>query len=267
MNKKPVLYIDSGIGGMPYCLDFIKNNPDENICYLADNKNFPYGPRGKDELISILISLTEKIQKKTEPKIIILACNTATIPALPSLRQRFPYVSFVGTVPAIKPASLASNNGRVGVLGTARTIEEIQNHESADNNCKIIGIAAPELVDFVEFHLDNSSSREKIKIVRKYISLFITENVDTLVLGCTHFLNLLDEFRSEAKSYFKVFDSISGITKRIEFLLDENNGALRVQKNSTPEYCLFITGSKKENSLWEKRAQKTGFKLLNFDEL
>jgi glutamate racemase len=218
-------------------------------------------------LISILLSLTEDILKKAEPKVIILACNTATIPALPSLRRRFPHIPFVGTVPAIKPAAHASNNGRVGVLGTARTIEEIQNSGIADNNCEIIGIAAPELVDFIELHLDNSGDKEKIEIVRKYISLFKAKNVDTLVLGCTHFLNLLEEFRAEAKPYFKVFDSISGITKRIEFLLDENDGALRAQKNSAPEYRLLLTGGGKENSLWHNRAQRIGFNLLYFNEL
>jgi glutamate racemase len=141
-----VLFIDSGIGGIPYCVDFLKNNPSENVDYVADNKNFPYGPRGHEELISILLSLTGDILKKTEPKIIILACNTATISALSSLRQRYPQIPFVGTVPAIRPASYASNNGKVGVLGSARTIEEIHNLEIANNNCEIIGIAAPELV-------------------------------------------------------------------------------------------------------------------------
>ena len=267
MNNKPVLFIDSGIGGLPYCMDFLKNNPNENICYLADHKNFPYGQRGKEELISILLSLTEDVLKKTEPKIIILACNTATIPALSPLRQRFPQIPFVGTVPAIKPAANASNNGRVGVLATERTIKEIEKDGIADNNCEIIGIAAPELVEFVELHLDDSSDSEKIDIVRKYIKLFKDKNVDTLVLGCTHFLNLIEEFRSEAKPYFKVFDSISGITKRIEFLLDENNGALRAQKALVPEYRFLLTGGRKENSIWQSRAQKLGFNLIYFDEL
>jgi glutamate racemase len=116
-------------------------------------------------------------------------------------------------------------------------------------------------------HFDNSGDKEKIDIVRKYIKQFKEQNVDTLVLGCTHFLNLIEEFRAEAEPYFKVFDSISGITKRVEFLLDENDGALRADKNSVPEYRLLITGGRKEDSLWHNRARKFGFNLTYFDEL
>ncbi|MCL2411354.1 MAG: glutamate racemase, partial [Treponema sp.] len=87
-NTKTVVFIDSGIGGLPYCVDFHKKNPDEEICYIADTKNFPYGPRDKDELAAILTALAEKLLITVNPKIIVLACNTATIAALPLLRTR-----------------------------------------------------------------------------------------------------------------------------------------------------------------------------------
>jgi glutamate racemase len=260
MNNKPVLFIDSGIGGIPYCMDFLKKNPNENVCYLADRENFPYGPRDNEELISILIKLTENILKNIEPKIIVLACNTATIAALSSLRENFPQIPFVGTVPAVKPAASACNNGKVGVLGTARTIEEVHRLNLADVPCEIFGIAAPELVDYIELHFDTSDENEKIEVVRKYIELFRAANVDTLVLGCTHFLLLLEEFKREAAPFFKVFDSLAGITKRIEYLLDENE--LRSEKDSLPLYRLLLTGDGGENSLWETRARSMGFNLV-----
>jgi glutamate racemase len=267
MNEKPVLFIDSGIGGLPYCRDFLRKNPHEPACYLADHKNYPYGPRGKEELTAILIPLIEKLLKRTDPKIIVLACNTATIAAVSSLRQNFPKIPFVGTVPAIKPAANACNNGKVGVLGTARTIEEIQSLNLAGNKCEISGIAAPELVDFIELHFDDSSEKEKTDIVKKYIELFRSLNVDTLVLGCTHFLFLLDEFRREAKPYFEVFDSVSGITKRLEYLLDENDGILRADKDLRPSRRFFLTGNGESISLWEKRAKSIGFNLVLLDEI
>jgi glutamate racemase len=260
MNNNPVLFIDSGIGGIPYCTDFIKKNPQEPVCYLADRENFPYGPKDKKELISILTALTEKLLKKTEPKIIVLACNTATIAALSSLRENFPQVPFVGTVPAVKPAASACNNGKVGVLGTARTIDEVHRLNLADVPCEIFGIAAPELVDYIELHLDTSNENEKIEVVRKYIELFRAAKVDTLVLGCTHFLLLLEEFKREAAPFFKVFDSLDGITKRIEYLLDENN--LRSKKDSIPVYRFLLTGNGNEKSLWETRAGSIGFNLV-----
>jgi glutamate racemase len=263
MNDKPVLFIDSGIGGIPYCRDFLEKNPNEPVCYLADRENFPYGPRDNGEITSILIKLTEILLKKIEPKIIVLACNTATIAALSSLRENFPRIPFVGTVPAVKPAASACDNGKVGVLGTERTIEEVHRLNLADETCEIFGIAAPELVDYIELNFDTSGEIEKTGVVRKYIELFRAANVDTLVLGCTHFLLLLEEFKREAAPYFKVFDSLAGITKRIEFLLDENN--LRSKKDSPPAYRFLLTGNRNENSLWETRARSIGFNLVRLE--
>jgi glutamate racemase len=261
MNNKPVLFIDSGIGGIPYCSEFVRENPHESVYYLADRKNFPYGPLKKEDLISILITLVGKLLEKINPKIIVLACNTATIAAISSLREKFPGVPFVGTVPAVKPAAEACNNGKVGVLATKRTIEDLNGLHLADQSCTIYGVAAPELVEFVEKHLDGSGEKEKTKVVKKYIDMFIAAKADAIVLGCTHFLFLLEEFHREAEGHFKVFDSLAGITKRIEFLLDENDGALRADKNSKSDYLLLLTGTDSPSPAWEKRAENTGFKI------
>ena len=276
MNNKPVLFIDSGIGGIPYCRDFLGKNPHETVYYLADTKNFPYGPKEKDELTLILIKLTEKLLIKTDPKIIVLACNTATIAALNSLRQEFPHIPFVGTVPAVKPAAQASKNGRIGVLGTERTINEIHSLNLAEEKCEITGICAPELVELIELHSDSLNAEEKIKTAKKYIDLFRSKNADTIVLGCTHFLVLLDEFRHAAAPDINIYDSLDGITKRIEYLLDENNSFLRASCNrctatkvsragkNSPSYKLLLTGL--PDSLWEKRAKKLKFKLVRLNE-
>ena len=267
MNNRPVLFIDSGIGGLPYCMDFIKNNPQEDAYYFADRENFPYGSRSKEDLISILTAHIEKSTKTIDPKIAVLACNSATVSALESLRKSFPQIPFVGTVPAIKPAANASRSKKVGVLGTARTIDDPYNQNLANGDCEIIGIAAPDLVEFIEQRFEKAGKNEKTEIVKKYIDPFRAGNVDTIVLGCTHFLFLLEDFRREAAPSIKVFDSIDGITKRIEFLLDEKDGALRAEKDCGAEYRLYITGGEKENSLWNERAKRFGFNLLFFDEL
>jgi len=272
MDSRPILFIDSGIGGLPYCLDFRSKNPIEKVCYLADNQNFPYGPRKKDELASILITLTEILLNKINPKIIVLACNTATISALAVLRQQYPQIPFVGTVPALKPAAKTTNSGKVGVLGTARTIEEIRSLELVDESCDIHGIAAPELVEFVENHFEKADENEKKEIVKKYIDIFRLEGVDSLVLGCTHFLFLQNEFRKEGANpdysgHIEVFDSLEGITKRIEFLLDENEELLRAENISFPVHQLLITQKDQQLSFWKNRAITLGFKLDLLNEL
>jgi len=262
MDNRPVLFLDSGVGGVPYCRDFLTRNPREAVCYLADRENFPYGPRSKEDLAAILISLTEKLIKTIYPKIAVLACNTASICALAPLRQNFPRLPFVGTVPAVKPAANACKSGKIGVLGTARTIEDIRSLNLAENSgCEIFGIAAPELVEFIEQDFDKTSENEKTEIIRKYIRLFREGGADTLVLGCTHFLFLLEEFRSEASPFIKVFDSLDGITKRIEFLLDENGGALRAEKDFCPTHRLLLSGDEPPDPFWQSRAQALGFNI------
>jgi glutamate racemase len=260
MDNRPVVFIDSGIGGLPYCRVFSARNPHEEICYIADRENFPYGSRSKEELVSILTALTEKIIKTINPKIAVLACNTAAVSALAALRQNFPQLPLVGTVPAIKPAANASKSGKVGLLGTARTIEDPYNQNIAGANCEIITIAAPELVEFVEQRFSYAEKNERTEIARKYIELFCAAGADTLVLGCTHFLYLMEEFRREAAPLITVFDSLDGITKRIEFLInEENDGALRAGEDAAPLHRLLLTGTKLPDSLWQDRAKALSF--------
>ncbi|MDR1836525.1 MAG: glutamate racemase [Treponema sp.] len=259
MDNRPVLFLDSGVGGIPYCRDFNNKNPYEEVYYLADRLNFPYGPREKEDIISILTALIEKLSRTINPKIIVLVCNSATVSALATLRQKFSHIPFVGTVPAIKPAVNASHSRKIGLLGTERTIEDPYNQNLANGNYELFPIAAPELVEFVEHRIDEADEKEKTEIVRKYIELFCSKGVDTLVLGCTHFLYLLKEFRNEAAPFIKVFDSLDGITKRIEFLLNENGGVLRAGKDAQPVHRFLLTGTEMPEAFWQKRARTMGF--------
>jgi len=271
MNNKPVLFFDSGTGGLIYCGDFMKKNPQEEICCVADRQNFPYGQKTKEELSSILVSLTEKLIKLICPKIIVLACNTATVSSIEILRRAFPAVPFVGTVPAVKPAASMSIKRKIGLLGTTRTIEDPYSLHLADENifdntdnekkarCEIIGAAAPELVEFVENNLEKADKNEKTAMVKKYVNFFKEKGVDALVLGCTHFLYLLDEFKKEASPSIAVYDSLEGITKRIAFLLDEKN--LRAENNFNPAHRLILTGAQPPQTSWEKRAVSLGLKI------
>jgi glutamate racemase len=267
MDNRPVLFLDSGIGGIPYCRDFLKRNSQETVYYLADRENFPYGPRQKEEITLILISLTEKLLDKICPKLAVIACNTASISALSLLRLKFPQLPFVGTVPAVKPAASACKSGKIGVLGTERTIQDICALNLEGGSCEISGIAAPELVEFVENSFDSADEKEKTEIVKKYINIFRAQGIDTLVLGCTHFLYLLEEFRREGEPEIKIFDSLEGITSRIEFLLNENDGVLRAQKDSTHVRKFILTGTQLPESSWINRAKALGFDLCLINEL
>ena len=272
MTKQPVLFIDSGIGGIPYCDHFHRRNPGESIVYIADRRHFPYGKRERNELLAILSALTEQAVKKFNPKIAVLACNTAGISALSGLRERFPGLPFVGTVPAVKPAILATKTGKIGVLGTELTVRESYIKELADENGggNVFGIAAPELVEFVEERAASASTDEKIQTVRGYVNRFRAAGVDVLVLGCTHFVFLIDEFKQEASPDITVFDSIKGVTQRVESLLAETgNGGEDTAVNDEPRRTnnrLFLTGSAPPEPSWVYLADRLGFSVSLLEE-
>ena len=262
MDKRPVLYMDSGVGGIPYCRFFVERNPAETVYYLADRENFPYGPRKREEVTAILANLVEKLVKAFNPKIVVIACNTATILAIEELRQRFRDLPFVGTVPAVKPAAKASKNGKVGVIATARTIEAPCIRHLAGDTCKICGIAAPDMVEFVDRRFASAGEDEKREIVRKYIRLFREAGVDSLVLGCTHFLFLKEEFQCEAAPDITIFDSLDGVTRRAEFLLDTHD--LRAGDTAPCQSVFLLTGPEAADSSWQGWADYLGFELRRF---
>ncbi|GHU54854.1 glutamate racemase [Spirochaetia bacterium] len=267
MNTGPILFLDSGVGGIPYCRHFHLRNGGEEIIYLADRANFPYGKRSREELILILRSLIEKVIVRFDPRIIVVACNTATVSTISALRTFFPDLPFVGTAPAVKPAVIGTKRDRVGVLGTARTIEDPYIAELAAKygpHCELHGIAAPELVEFIEYRYAGADDAEKQRVVRSYLDRFRAAGVDAVVLGCTHFLFLLEEFRREAAPDIKIYDSIEGISRRIESILDDDGGRLRADLVDAPNR-FFVTGGPPEPA-WKAWADYLGFSLSSFGD-
>ncbi|MDR2176497.1 MAG: glutamate racemase [Treponema sp.] len=230
MDNRPIVFLDSGIGGIPYCGDFLSRNPEEPVVYFADRAHFPYGGRDREDLRKILRETTENLAARENPKMMVLACNTATVSALSFLREQFPRLLFVGTVPAVKPAALASKTRRIGVMGTRRTINDPCITELAaryGGGCSIVSVAAPELVDFVEYQYTSAGAELRRRAVLPYLEQFRNSGVDAVVLGCTHFLFLLKEFREAAAPDIVVYDSVDGISRRVESLLDREGGARR----------------------------------------
>ncbi len=260
--------MDSGIGGLPYFQYIRSVNPDEKFIYAADRENFPYGPKSRETLISLLERLIRLLISLYDPKVIVLACNTASVSALETLRTFFPGIPFIGTVPAVKPAALETRTGIIGVLGTLRTVEDPYIRDLVKkyrNHAVIKGIAAPELVDFVENQYASASPEEKQRTVSKYIDLFRAAGADVVVLGCTHFLFLLEEFRDAASPDIKVYDSIEGISQRLTSILDERQ--LRASPGEHEKDILIITGGDDAQPVWKQRAETYGMKLLVLDRI
>jgi glutamate racemase len=222
MRQKTVVFVDSGKGGLPYFDFFRKRNPDVNAVYVADTKHFPYGKKSKAELTAILCDLTETLISGYCPAVIVLACNTASVSALGELRAAFPDAAFVGTVPAVKPAIEYSLSGVIGVIGTERTLDDPYIDviaAAAERSCRIERVAAPELVEFVEHRIETVAAQERVDLVRSYVQRFRNQKADALVLGCTHFLLLKQDFVAAGSPDMRIFDSVEGVAKQIERLI------------------------------------------------
>ncbi len=219
-NKNYILFIDSGIGGLSILKYFVDLEKDVNIIYFADTLNYPYGKKDEQTLGNILLNIYNSLKNEFDISLIVIACNTASVSALSFLRSKIS-IPVIGTVPAIKPAAQITKNNRIGIIATETTVklDYIQNliKEFAKNK-EVFIKASPKLVDAAE----NFYQTEKIEeILKEELSFFLEKDIDTLVLGCTHYSFLIEDINNFFNNKVKILDSREGVSKRIIQLLPE----------------------------------------------
>ena len=240
MTPETIGFLDSGIGGLPYLEHLRRRLGGCRFVYVADRENFPYGEKDRDQIIDATISVAARLIAREKPRLIVVACNTMSVIALDALRARFP-LPFVGVVPAVKPAAELSRRRCVGVLATRQTVEGeylrtlIERHATG---CAVVSLSSGSLVEFVEKAMYGASEEERRERVRQEVSRFRTAGIDALVLGCTHFLHLEQEFRLllEAEGIALV-DSRDGVSRQVMRLLPSDTGS----RNGT-EDVMHLTG-------------------------
>ncbi len=237
------VFIDSGIGGIPYMMKLLERKPDSSCVYVADTANFPYGEKTHAQVIECVTELVEKIRQKFSPKVIVVACNTMSVNALEALRAKFTDIQFVGTVPAIKLAASVSKKRRIGLLATKATCENPYNIELKNNfasDCTIVNRADPELISFIEHNAFTASREECLKAVKPAVDFFRREDCDAVILGCTHFLNFTDIFEAAFEPDIKVVDSVDGVVRHSLQVLAaaQAQPSPRLAKNSPPD-CFY----------------------------
>ncbi|MDR1317971.1 MAG: glutamate racemase [Spirochaetales bacterium] len=244
-NQAPIAFLDSGVGGLPYLQWVRQHAPDENFVYFADRGHFPYGPKTPDEVFAAVAEGVAKCGAAFDPKLFVLACNTASVSALERLRLEFPEKIFVGTVPAIKPAARYSRNKRIGILATSATIHAHYLDgliERFASSCTIIRVPGPDIVNFVEKKFFAATPEERLLVVAEAVEKFRAEGVDTVVLACTHFLYLHNEIHAELGEDVRLIDSREGVGKRVLEILD--TGDLRRLPSSRPfPPRLYLSGT------------------------
>lgn len=208
------VFLDSGTGGIPYLNWLLKKCPEASCVYTGDTENFPYGEKSHEEIVKCVLSVVEKIIRKFEPKVIVIACNTMSVNALNVVRDAFPEVQFVGTVPAIKLAASVSKNRCIGLMATQSTVDnpynqDLKNHFAGD--CRMVLHAAPELIEFIEHKAFTATEEEILEAVKPSADFFKAEGCDAVILGCTHFLNIADLIQKACGETIKVVDSKDGV--------------------------------------------------------
>ena len=210
------VFIDSGVGGIPYMTTLLQRAPDAECVYVADTANFPYGEKSHENVVKCVTELVEKIRRKFAPKVIVVACNTMSVNALEALRETFQDVKFVGTVPAIKLAASVSEKRRLGLLATHATCENPYNIELKNKfagDCTLVNRADPQLISFIEHNAFTASREACLEAVKPAVDFFRQENCDVIILGCTHFLNFTEVFEAACEPDIKVVDSVDGVVR------------------------------------------------------
>jgi glutamate racemase len=197
MNQRPtILIFDSGLGGLTVFREVVKARPDTSYAYVADDAFFPYGQHTEAELVGRVVPLMGDLIAAHAPDLAVIACNTASTLVLPHLRARFT-VPFVGTVPAIKPACMASRSRLVSVLGTEGTVQREYTHgliRDFGHGCDVTLVGSALLAGIAEAGLRNEAIDEGA-IAREIAPCFVADGgrrTDAIVLACTHYPLLLD---------------------------------------------------------------------------
>ncbi len=240
-NKNPIGVFDSGIGGISIWNEIHELLPGENSIYLADSANAPYGQKSKKDIINLCFKNTDLLMKK-KCKLIVVACNTATTNAIKELRENYE-VPFVGIEPAIKPALLNSKTKVIGVLATKGTLSSQLFHNTTGlyaNNIKIIEQVGEGLVELIE--TGKIESNEMNDLLESYLEPMIKENIDHLVLGCSHYPFLIPTIKRIIPKSITIIDSGKAAAKQVKNILESNNlRNLNISSNN-----IFITNGNKD---------------------
>jgi len=234
----PILLFDSGVGGLSVLAELRKALPDAPVIYAADNAGLPYGGKSEAEIAARVCGLLGRMAERFRPRLICIACNTASTIALGMVRDVL-QIPIVGTVPAIKPAAALTTTGVIGLLGTEATIRQAyvdQLEAEFAVGKTLLRSAAPELVTAAEAKLRGQSVDPAVfaRAAEGLRNQPGGERIDIVVLACTHFPLVADELGKAFGQQVGFVDGAAGIARRIAFLTQGQTFA-----REKPDIALF----------------------------
>lgn len=261
-DTRPLLFFDSGVGGLSVLAATQKLLPNAPIVYAADSAGYPYGTKSEAEIAARVPALLGRLVERYHPRLVVIACNTASTIALSHVRSALD-VPVVGTVPAIKPAALLSRTRAIGVLGTDATIRQPYVDRLAAefaSDCLVLRYGSAELVDLAEAKLrgEPTGPAAYAHIMRALTGQPGGDRIDTIVLACTHFR--LVEPELSAAIPLTYVDGAEGIARRVEHLTQGQDWPA----TPPPGVAVFTSQNRTVEAL---RPALAGFGLHTIDHL
>ena len=222
MDNRPIGIFDSGVGGLTVLSAIAKNLPKEKLIYFGDTARFPYGPKSKNTILSYARQISHFLLEH-DVKLIIIACNTATALALPQLQQELS-VPVLGVIdPAIKAINNHPDIKKIGVIGTRSTIKSEVYGQAIHQSWPMLSVmerACPLFVSLVE----EGWAEKKISrlVAHEYLDELAREEVELLILGCTHY-PLLKRMLQQEFPQFTLIDGSIETAKTVKSFLNEKN--------------------------------------------
>jgi glutamate racemase len=264
-EEKVIVFLDSGVGGLPYLGRTRSHVPCARLHYIADDAGFPYGTKAVSEVEDILLDRTKRLRALLMPDFLVIACNTASQIALKTLRAAHPDLTIIGTVPAVKPAAEQSSSGCIGIMATERTVADPYLDDLIARyapESRVIKLPAQALVSFVEHRFLESNAQERREAVEPYVKELIGQGVDRIVLACTHFLHVQEDIAACAEALgargLKIVDSLEGIAKRVAQLFDGFGGAECPQGFAGAKGRFLLTSEPPFDPLYAEWAERFG---------
>jgi glutamate racemase len=221
-DRTPIGVFDSGVGGLTILAELLRELPDERYVYFGDTGNCPYGVRQEHE-IQALAAAAARFLFTRGAKIVVVACNAASVSARATLRAEFA-PPFVVVVPAVKPAAERTRTRRVGVAATevsARSDYMASLIRQHANGVQVLAVGCPRLVALAE--AGKLEGPETEAAVREYVAPLLAAGIDELVLGCTHFPAMRSVFERVVGPGVEVIDSGAAIARRTRSVLTERH--------------------------------------------
>lgn len=244
MTKQAIGFIDSGVGGLTVVKEAMRQLPNESIYYVGDTARCPYGPRPQEQVLRFTWEMTHFLLSK-DIKMLVIACNTATAVALEDIKKKLA-IPVVGVIlPGSRAAIKATSGNRVGIIGTEGTVKSKMYENlihSKDNQVKVTSLACPKFVPLVESNEYRSAIAKKV--VAETLKPLKNKQLDTLILGCTHYPLLRPIIQNVMGENVTLIDSGAETISEVSTILDYYNLAEESKKKNVSERKFFTTGSK-----------------------